>query len=679
MQGYSVRFHLTIISLLLVCACVLRVVLFSGFVLGDDPAYADFTSQIVRGSYPPIGTHGVFACRPLVLYAIALPVYLFGWYDWSIVLPILFASLLNTVLVYCAGIILSGPLAGICAAVAYLTFPLDAVHASTLSNDVLLSTFVWGGALLLLVSYNRYQERFYLLLTTLSGFIVGAAVAVKINAIVTLPIFLLVLFVVLWKRVGEGSYKIMVAWAAGWLVANVLFCLFLYNLSGDFLAHYHAEMRFNLDYNPSGYYTGKGSLARTLLYYPKLMVGMEKEGHPGYRFMPYGYFFLCFFLCIPLMAFKRFKNLRLPAVLALVYMLIMEFSPLTLSPNYIPIHRLPRFLHIASLPAAVVIGSAFSTFFLLRSRAVRIGTWLVFGVLIVSSLYWSYVKAAFYKDCALDQRWAWEVVKNTSVKEIITDIEMRNYLMFRFGFHPPMRILHTERLPTALPTDAFIILGGARRPDVYPGYSDAWYRKRQMDGEFLVSEAPFPLTPWRLSTLKIYRTRSNEKKQLVQESQSTSPQRYHQDHPGIKGMRTIAELDVGDRFSEKKLNYSVSEMSWSGSREFTYPNGIVCEDDGKAFRGVEKMMLKNLVQNKPLIVVKRLDPTVAHQKVKVYFQESFIGEWSPNEGGIPGHWYESSFAVPPEFVTDESGELSFSFVKSDCDINSFYYWFFQPE
>jgi hypothetical protein len=42
----------------------------------------------------------LFACRPLVLYPVAGSIYLFGWQEWSYVLPVLIASLINICIVY---------------------------------------------------------------------------------------------------------------------------------------------------------------------------------------------------------------------------------------------------------------------------------------------------------------------------------------------------------------------------------------------------------------------------------------------------------------------------------------------------------------------------------------------------------------------------------------------------
>ncbi len=678
MKKISFQFHLVTISLLLVCACIIRLFLFSGFVLGDDPAYADFVSQIIQGPYPHIGIRSVFTCRPIVLYSIALPVYLFGWFDWSFVLPILLASLACTVIAYLAGNKLSGPLAGILAALAFMTFPLDAVHATTLSNDILLSAFIWGGALFLLFSYNNYDKKSYLLLSAVSGFIVGAAVAIKLNAVVAPAIFMMILFWVLLGRLRAGGYKTLTCWFVGWIAANIILCLFLYSKSGDFLAHYHAEMRFNLDYNPSGYFVGKGSLMRFLLYYPKLILGISKEGHQIYQFMPYGYFFLCFFLSLPLTFMNRFKKLRLPAFLALVYMIIMEFAPLKLTPDYVPIHRLPRFLHIASIPAAVAIGIAFTVLITMKNRAIKIFTWMGVIALVITSLYWSYIKSSFYKDCSYDQRWAWELVKDASAQKIVTDNEMRNYLMFRSGFQPSARIDNPKNMPKSVPLNSLVILGGARRPDVYPGFADNWYRRRQPDDWLLLSEAQFPLKPWRLSNLKIYQVQVTNGRKADQKAKMPSRRKYYQHHAGISAMKKLSELDVGNPASENKFNYQLTGLGWSGEREFSYPRGVLLEDDGKPHRGVETIMIRKLIPHKPLIIVKRLDPTVAHQKVKVHFNNNYIGIWPMSDEGLPGRWHEAAFKIPAKNVTDTTGELSFSFLESDFDVNSFYYWFFQP-
>jgi hypothetical protein len=511
-EKFPILFHIAAVVLLVIFACSLRLVFFSGFVLGDDIGYADCVSDLVKGSYPALaGRDSLLAYRPVMLYFIALPIYLFGWFDWSFVLPIFLASIMNTVLIYIAGNKLANPLAGILAALAYATFPLDAVHATTMSNDILLSSFIWGGGLLLLVSYTNYARKRYLLLSFVSGFIVGAAVGIKINALFAPAVLCVPLLVALRKDLRKGGYKTLIAWVGGWLIANFLLCLFFYRLTGDFFAHYHTEIIFNQECNPSGYTPSKEELILTLLEYPKSIFGVAWEGQPGYQFLPYGFFFLYFFFCLPLVVSKHFKALRLPAFLAMAYLLIMQFAPMQLFPDYIPIHRLPRFLHIVSIPSALVIGIASAVAVKLRSRFINIIAWVLFLALTVTSVYWAYFTGSFYKDCAKDRHWAWETVKNTVEQRIITDEDMCAYLAFRAGYQPHFEIECPEQLPQSISQDSLVILGGARLPDLLPGYVDDWYKNRDINDFDLIAEAPFPLTPWRLSKLRVYKAYSHGK------------------------------------------------------------------------------------------------------------------------------------------------------------------------
>ena len=486
-------------------------ILFSGFVLGDDPAYASFVSQILKGSYPSVESRLVFACRPLVLYPVACSIYLFGWQEWSFILPVLMASLINISIVYAAGNMLCSPLSGCLAALAYVTFPLDVVHATTLSNDILLSTFVWGGGVLLLFVLTKYSDKKQLLLSVLSGLIVGAAVAIKFNAVIAPALFLSVGFVTLRWICRKKVYRSLGAWCAGWIGANILLCLFFYKISGDFLAHYHSEMRFNIAFNPSNYIPSTSNLINFLLFYPRLMLGLAREGPYGYSIPPYGYFFIAFFLCLPFAFIRRFKVICLPAVCALFYLLVMEFAPLRLFPHYIPIHRLSRFLHIVSMPAAIVIGIVFAECIQVKRKIIKSIFVVLFLALLGSSIYWSWAKAFFYQDCARDQRWAWQQVHNSTAKRIITDEEMSYYFMFRSGFNPSVSVISPEKAPQILPSDSLIVAGGARRPDMYPFYASDWEKKLDQKNILLITEAPFPLKPWRVSKLKIYRTREDVK------------------------------------------------------------------------------------------------------------------------------------------------------------------------
>ncbi|MBN2106914.1 MAG: glycosyltransferase family 39 protein [Deltaproteobacteria bacterium] len=673
------RNHYFLILLLLLVSCTVRLLLFSGFVLGDDPAYADYTAQILNGTLPIIGTHGVFACRPLMLYPIALCIKLFGWFDWSFVLPVLLASLFNTALAYAAGARLAGSCAGFFAAAAYSVFPLDVVHATTMSNDILLSSFIWSGGFLLMLAMDRPVERWRPNLICLSGFLVGAGMAVKFNAVIAPVLFMGLLMALFMTGARNKIWPAISIWAAGWLTANILLCLYLYKAGDDFFAHYHAEMRFNIDYNPSGFIPGPGKLAEFLLRYPKWMLGILKEGGFDCNFLPYGYFFLVFLLCAPVSMFRRFKKMRLPVVCALFYLLFMEFSPLKINPQYVPIHRLPRFLHIASVPAAVAIGVFLSCLWSMQHKVVRLAAAAVFVFLIVSSLYWAWVKASFYRDTALDQQWAWNAVKDLTIQKIITDAEMRHYLLFRAGFHPKWMLEFPKTLPSILQLGSVVITGGARRPDMLFGIADTFTGGRLPASQCLMAEAPFPLKPWRISALRIYRINSAECTTIQSNERNKEflniTQTQHAMH--APGLKKVAELNVGNPESEKRVGYRVENVSWEGTRAFSYADDTLCTDDGKAHIGSESFVVSGIVPHKPITIIKRFDSSVANQVVAVAVNGQTAGDWHLNRGSSASQWQESMFTVPASLITTEQAKLSFSFVRSAHDINSFYYWVYQ--
>jgi hypothetical protein len=88
--------HAIFLFLLLTFAGGLRLYYFSGFVMGDDPGYAEHAEYIVNDSYPPMGERSVFSGRPLLLHPLGLSLSLFGWNDRSFIFPIFIASLLKS-------------------------------------------------------------------------------------------------------------------------------------------------------------------------------------------------------------------------------------------------------------------------------------------------------------------------------------------------------------------------------------------------------------------------------------------------------------------------------------------------------------------------------------------------------------------------------------------------------
>ena len=103
------------LGLLLLVALAVRLYFFCGLALRDDPAYSSLVHEILTKGYPSVhheasraylsnlGLHSVFVGRPVFLLLIAASAKIFGWSEFSLVLPTLLCSLGTIVVTYQIG------------------------------------------------------------------------------------------------------------------------------------------------------------------------------------------------------------------------------------------------------------------------------------------------------------------------------------------------------------------------------------------------------------------------------------------------------------------------------------------------------------------------------------------------------------------------------------------------
>ena len=194
---------------------------------------------------------------------------------------------------------------GLVAAFCLAVFPLDLVHASTMSNDLMLSMLVALAMLLFLRGFMDEGVKTTICFIA-AGFILGSATGVKINALPLVGLFILIALYYGWRE--KRWRKEVFFFLASWITVQLVFSMVYYMETGDFLAHIQVELNFNKTYNPSGFVNAPGHLKNTLLYYPALMLGLQTEGHPGYTFYPYGFFYPVFFLGTIYFVCKREKE-----------------------------------------------------------------------------------------------------------------------------------------------------------------------------------------------------------------------------------------------------------------------------------------------------------------------------------------------------------------------------------
>jgi hypothetical protein len=204
-----------------------------------------------------------------------------------------------------------------------------------------------------------------------------------------------------------------------------------------------------------------------MLYYPRMILRLGEHGY-GYDLFPLGWFFPYALGTLILALALRIKGLTLPAAWFLFLILAKQFWPLQWAP-YVPIHRLPRFLHIAAIPGALLIGGTFGRL-LQRARIHRMRVFAAVAVYAIASLVQSQRASAHHNDCMADPRLLADFV-DWYDGPVFTDPDLHYYLEFSHGFENTARF--------RMPLDPFyqiwegslVIVGGSRKPELGPAYA----------------------------------------------------------------------------------------------------------------------------------------------------------------------------------------------------------------
>jgi len=666
----------------LICICLFGVVwrlyCFAGFVMGDDPAYADYVLSILNGSYPSLCDTCVFSFRPVLLLSTAACMKLFGWNQFSFVLPILLCSVATIPVVYLLGKQLFDGSAGLVAAFLLAVYPLNVSHATTMTNDIMLSFLIALSALFFMQAMAG-SGRKALLCFMISGVVLGLAMGVKINSAAVIVLFCAVfLFDGIKRRaINRGALLFFAAWGA---VQGVFFLVYQLKTGNPF-AHLQAEFIFNNKYIASGYDGTWHQVKNILLYYPRYMFCFLAEGHQGYRFHPYGYFYYVFAAAVAFLVIAKERPAVFPLVWAGYLFAVMEFSPLKLLPVYQPIHRLPRFLEILTVPVVLLIGLCITRAWK-QNVVSRVLCIAVVAALTASSLYEAHKKSFFYRDSIRDGKRAYEFVKDRAFPQVITDQEMKNLLLFHSRFSLRSTLKSFEYNQPRYQQGSLLIFGGSRRQDMPPSYTGQFYpRAHQLQRWKKVIEFDEENYVWRPRDLVVY--------EVVRPGQPEKGPYQRHDHLKTGRLRrqvmshgftrVVDEVDVGSRQSEYRHGYRIVNQTWHGSRTFSYPGGKRIEDDGRGFKGHNSFMVRNCRVNKAMKIIKRVDAGVVPQQSKVYINNNLAGVWRIARDGRTGNWRDAAFTVPGRFVTAEDISVREEYLSSPVDINVFFYLFLQPK
>jgi hypothetical protein len=350
-------------------------------------------------------------------------------------------------------------------------------------------------------------------------------------------------------------------------------------------------------------------------------------------------------------------------VWCLAWALILEFSPLQLRPRYVPIHRLPRFLHALGLPSAVIIGAAL-TEALRRRHAIAITAIVLWSAYAATSLSASISAAARHADAMIDQRFVAQFTRRYS-RPVVADGELINFLNFAHGyrdddiFHP----LGTD--VSNFPPGTLVVLGGGRRIDLDPAYVAALDPKVLPQAWLKIADMPGARAPGRLIPGALYIVVAG----LDSRTDSAFAQMIGNCPPRVNwALRDF--LDVGDRESESSHAYFIEGSSWEGRRTLLNAGDFPLVDDGRAFRKSQRLVLSKLEDNSDVCVAVRIDSSVQHQ-VSRWSVGGWFTQLDTGMASVPNRWQTKTLIVPGDRIRDGRLELRETFVSSAVDINVF--------
>lgn len=328
---------LAILFIVLLVGMILRAIMFSGFVGGDDIAYISRAFAISSGDFSAPMTH--WGTRTLPVLTTAFSISLFGLNNFSITLFPFLASVFGIYVAFLIGRELFDETTGLLAALLVATFPLEILFATQLFPFAFLSFF---SALCFYLFVKGEREESQRLLFY-SGLALGLAYTSRITALYCLLFFGLYL---LWKRKFQFRYFHFIA---GLFLIIFLDMAYYYVTVGDGLHRINVLANQQLS-TGTGLKVVKiaGSIdVKTLKWFFEPFYRPIVEQELGFIYL----------ILWPIIIYHLFKRNAAVALLLLwIIPLFLYINYGTTSPfRYYPLRRLPRYLSIISIPVLVLV------------------------------------------------------------------------------------------------------------------------------------------------------------------------------------------------------------------------------------------------------------------------------------------------------------------------------------
>jgi len=450
-------------------ALAVRLAFFNGLNWDDDPDYVARSYKVMQGERFIFSDNNGF--RTGTYYPAVITYALFGVNDFGCGSYALIVSLLSIVAAYKLGTLLFGERTGLIAALLLAFYPLDVELASRLMPDGLLSGFsllamyfLFKGDLQNLNTADRSLQSGWSY--AFCGFLLGWCTLVNMSAVV-LVLFAAIYFpcslLVFSKKLRPlgfvgGFLKIFVLryaiLAGAFLVVAVLESACYYKVTGDFLFKYH---------NTLSHYAGEHGFNKDLYMYPALMFHISRLGQWHFNGLFSSYYGFYYIVAVPALVFgaMRYKsNGWYPAVWLVVVFCYLQWGSMSFS-QYIPFHRLPRHLSLATPP--MILCTAFFLGAMKPEKLRRILAPILVVFLVISSLIFNYYRHENLTDRVLPQAAIHAYLEQLRPKYVYANNNTVAYQRFLDKFQPRGRqYLDINRAEQARPDRAYAIIGEFR-------------------------------------------------------------------------------------------------------------------------------------------------------------------------------------------------------------------------
>lgn len=413
-----------LILLILGFSILLRISFFPGISNSDTFAYCQVADNFNKGGFNITRETLLYSFRYPVWFPIAILFRIFGINDFSACLWPILCSTGSIILAYLLGKLLFDKAFGLLGALLLSFFPVSLATAmEPLPDHVIQFLTAIGIYLFLRFEKNRAGFKPYFFI----GLLVGIAYLSRETAVLVLLFFFS--YILFKSRLSYRHIYILF----GVIFVFLVEMFFYYLKVGNPFLRFHilSEVITLLREVPGNYHF-------SLLYYPKTLLGITKEGLANFSFF-FHLFGLSLLFCF---VTKKSRQIIIPLIWFLTLFLYLEFGMMDL--RYLKIVKAPHYLLFISIPWILILAFSIRMWALNSKFRLRLSV-IVLSILFITSVYGAYrVRKNSFIDIQ-PYRVAYQLLKGLPEKDIYyTGFQWPLFLNFYFKYTKDYNYYGTE-------------------------------------------------------------------------------------------------------------------------------------------------------------------------------------------------------------------------------------------